>query len=169
MGIGNGGERDKLYLRHRKALVEYARPLVGSRQEAEDVVQEAYLRFVPETEDKAPVAKSYLFMIVRNLSFNRRSRRKREHAIHPDDIPWWAQPQSIETPESDLLFCEQVKAASLAIESLPEKARLVVSLYRFEGLTLSEIAVRLQTSVPTVHRLLQDAMEAIKAQMTRDQ
>jgi len=41
------GTRHRLYLQYRPALIEYAAPIVGSREAAEDVVQDAYIRFVP--------------------------------------------------------------------------------------------------------------------------
>ncbi|MFB9949250.1 RNA polymerase sigma factor [Rhizobium puerariae] len=156
-----------MYQQNRKALIEYATPLLGSREEAEDVVQDAYFRFVPVSPEAPLPPKAYLFRIVRNLSFNKRSRRKRENAVHSDDIPWWALPQPVETPEGDLMFREQVHAAAEALQALPEKARLAMEMYRFDGLTLKQIAEALDISIPTAHRLLKDAMAAIKQQMQR--
>lgn len=169
MGLGKKGERYAMYLEHRKALVDYAVPLTGSRDEAEDIVQDAFLRFVPDRDDEPAPAKTYLFRIVRNLSFNARSRKKRENAVDPSDIPWWALPQFVDTPENDLLFCEQVKSVARAIENLPDKKRMVLDMYRHDGLTMSEIAHRLKISAPTVHRLLKDAMEEIRQHMAQGQ
>lgn len=165
MGFNKGGKRDQMFLRHRKALVDYATPLLGSRADAEDVVQDAYLRFTPDvTEERLP-PKTYLFRIVRNLSFNKRSRRKREISLPDTDMPWWAQPMATETPEAELMFCEQVKSVAHIIDALPERTRTVLELYRFEGLTLAEIAKSLDISTPTAHRLLKEAMEVVKAKM----
>lgn len=165
MGVGKKSERYEMYLRHRKALIDYARPLVGSRQDAEDIVQEAYLHFVPEQESKPLPAKAYLFRIVRNLSFNMRSKRKRHDAIHPGDIPWWALSQPSETPEEELLVHEQIKRAADAMVGLPERTRKALQMYRFDGLTLTEISVELGVSVATAHRLVRDAIAEIKAKM----
>ncbi len=86
-------------LRHRRSLIDYAAPLLGSKDDAEDIVQDAYLRFVRETADEHMPPKTYLFRIVpssspriyrggrchrpsrRNLSFNKRSRRKLENNV----------------------------------------------------------------------------------------
>lgn len=165
MGIKHGGEREKMFLRHRKALIDYATPLLGSRDDAEDIVHDAFLRFAPDVNEAPLPPKTYLFRIVRNLSFNKRSRRKRETSLPENDIPWWARPLTIETPEAALLFGEQVRSVSGVIDNLPQKARVVLELYRFEGLTLAEIAARLGVSTPTAHRLLKEAMDVVKAKM----
>lgn len=58
-----------LYLAHRGELLDYASKIVGDRSQAEDVVQEAYLRFDPAAAERSLSAPlSYLFRIVRNLS-----------------------------------------------------------------------------------------------------
>lgn len=61
-------EKVQLYLAHRGALVEYALPIVGDRMRADDVVQEAFIRFAP---DKALIGQplGYLYRIVRNLAY----------------------------------------------------------------------------------------------------
>lgn len=86
-------------------------------------------------------------------------------ALPENDIPWWARPLTIETPEDEFLFSEQVKTVAHLIDELPEKTRIVLELYRFEGLTLAEIATRLGMSTPTAHRLLKEAMDVVKAKM----
>jgi RNA polymerase sigma factor (sigma-70 family) len=167
MGIGKNGERYAMYLQNRKALVDYATPLVGSRAEAEDVVQDAYLKFVPGETGESVSHKGYLFQIVRNLSFNRRRRRKLEESVASPDIPWWALPMPNDTPEDSLLFHERVKTVAATVNALPERARLVLQMYRFDGLSLKEIAEILNLSTTSVHRLLNDAMRMIKEEMSR--
>lgn len=63
----------RIYAEHRPALVDYATPIVGSRDNAEDVVQEAYFRFVPTRPPlllglRTPVG--YLYRIVRNIALD---------------------------------------------------------------------------------------------------
>ncbi|WP_325052369.1 sigma factor, partial [Sinorhizobium meliloti] len=52
MTIEKKGDRFHMYLRHRRSLIDYAAPLLGSKDDAEDIVQDAYLRFVRETADE---------------------------------------------------------------------------------------------------------------------
>lgn len=159
--------RYEMYVKARKALVDYATPIAGSRDDAEDIVQDAFLRFVPQNETKPLPPKAYLFRIVRNLSFNLRRRRKLETAEETDDIPWWAMPQGRPTPEAELLLQQQVIMVARAIEQLPDRERAVMEMYRFQKMTLQEIADRLGVSVPTAHRLLNAAMTRLRDK-TRD-
>ena len=58
-----------LYLAHRRELVNYANGIVGDRAQAEDLVQEAWLRFGAVAERRLleePIG--YLYRIVRNLA-----------------------------------------------------------------------------------------------------
>src|SRR4028119_1678293 len=69
--------------RHRSLLFSIAYRMLGSVAEAEDVVQEAYLRWreVPEGEVRSP--KSYLSAVVTRLSIDRLRSARREEDIGP--------------------------------------------------------------------------------------
>lgn len=71
----------QLYLSHRAALLDYAAPIVGCRARAEDVVQEAWLRFSRQ-DDSADIRHpaSYLYRIVRNLALDQTRRNATEKA-----------------------------------------------------------------------------------------
>ncbi len=77
-----------IFMGNRRALVEYAAGLVGSRSLAEDLVQEAWLRFDSAAEKqfvREPL--NYLYRIVRNLALDRRRKSLREDRIFaPIDI-----------------------------------------------------------------------------------
>lgn len=168
------GQRDKwneLYAAQRKALVDYAAPLLGSRDEAEDVVQEAYLNLsrTAETAGREDVpAKAYLYRIVRNLSFNKLKRTRRQRQQNPLNLPWWALPMGAGSPEDNAVLSDRVSRVATALSSMPERTRKIVQMHRFDGYTLEEIADHLGISVTTVHRLLGDAMEGVKDVLRRD-
>lgn len=165
MGFGKKTEWHALYLEQRKALVDYATPLTKSRDEAEDVVQEAFFHFMPREEDQPTPPKAYLFRIVRNLTFNRKRHQKVHAAQHVEDFPWWARSQGVDTPEEQVLFSEHAKIAARVIEELPTQLRVITELYRIDELTIEEIAARLNLSKSTVHRLLKEAMKTIREQI----
>lgn len=74
-------QRLQLYLAHRVALVDYAVSLVGCRARAEDVVQEAWLRFSRQGDNAAIHSPaSYLYRIVRNLALDQLRRSATEKA-----------------------------------------------------------------------------------------
>ena len=53
--MSDNNERLQLYLTHRHALVDYAAPIVGCRAKAEDVVQDAWLRFSQGADSLVPL------------------------------------------------------------------------------------------------------------------
>ncbi|THV20224.1 sigma-70 family RNA polymerase sigma factor [Peteryoungia ipomoeae] len=157
------------FLEHRPALVDYAARLIGSRDLAEDIVQDAFLRLKPaDTDEYAPRQRlAYYYSIVRNLAFDQLKRRRVETRGRDVDPPFWVVPQDTGTPEEAVLFCDQVRVASKALETLPQDARRAIQLYRIEGWTLESIATELNISVATAHRLIKSGM--VKIALSLDQ
>lgn len=151
------------FLEHRPALVDYAARLIGSRDLAEDIVQDAFLRLRPkDTDDYAPRQRlAYLYSIVRNLAFDHLKRRKIETRGRDVDPPFWVLPHDTGTPEEAVLFCDQVRIAAKTLETLPQDMRRAIQLYRIEGWTLEAIAGELNISVATAHRLIRSGMVKI--------
>lgn len=167
MCLRDNDKRNAIYIAHRPALLAYARLLAGSRAEAEDLVQEAFIRFSPEHADTALSPRAYLVRIIRNLAFNLKKRKRYESQQVCENLPFWGQPQPVDTPEQHALFCDQVRSVASILADMPDQTRTVVEMYRFDGYTLQEIADRLDLSVATVHRLLKTAMSRLAEQMDK--
>ena len=153
-----------LFMAHRGALVSYANGIVGDRARAEDVVQEAFLRFASareKSEEAVERPPAYLYRIVRNLAIDRTRQRTREERQQGEEPVWWMLPDTPRTPEQEVLHRQELARIAEALEALSPEARLAVEMHRFGGYTLSEIADRLNISVPTAHRLVRDAMVKI--------
>ena len=147
---------------HRGALVDYASGIVGNRAQAEDLVQEAFVRFAA-AKDKPRVERpaAYLYRIVRNLAIDWVRQRAREQRRQAEEPAWWMLPDQPRTPEQEMLHRQDLARIDAALSELSPEARLAVEMHRFGGYTLSEIAARLNTSVPTAHRLVRDALVEI--------
>lgn len=162
--------RSYVYLAHRAALVEYATPILGSRETAEDIVQEAFFKFVPATAlsgvPSQPVA--YLYRIVRNLSFDFLRRRTFESRQHAEDAPDWAMPRAESSPEQKALFCDEIRAITAALAKMPMETRIAVEMHRFGGYKLEDIALHLGVSVATVHRMIRSAMVELATLVGRE-
>ena len=83
-------DASSLFTEHRRSLVDYATSIVGSRAQAEDVVQEAWLRF-DEVARQRLLGESlaYLYRIVRNLALDGQRtivRERRLLASEPADL-----------------------------------------------------------------------------------
>lgn len=162
-----GDVRHGVYLAHRSALIKYATPILGSREAAEDIVQDAYLRFVPARIQAATPeqALAFLYRIVRNLAFDVLKHRKVETREVDNGLPFWTEPQAAQTPEQHLLFCDQVRVVSDVLASLPLDVRVAVEMQRFGGFTLEEVAAHLGISVATAHRYIRSAMLKIATRL----
>ena len=158
-----------LYLSHRAALVDYATPIVGSRANAEDVVQEAFLRFAPvaaQPDIENPLA--YLYRIVRNLSLDvaRRlasERRRTGDEAVPDDIPDLAS-----NPEKSALHRDELRHVVAALAELPERTQRAFELHRLQDLTLQQTAATLGISTTLVHKLIRNALVACMQRLGTD-
>ena len=152
-----------LFLENRSALIDYAARILGSRDQAEDIVQDAFLRLKPEhNEAYAPrQVVAYLYSIVRNLAFDQLKRRNLEGREQSQDPPFWMLPQQQTSPEQSVLLTDQIRVASETLRSLPDAMRRAIELYRLEGWTLEAIAGELNLSTATVHRHIRTGLTQI--------
>src|SRR5690349_13563598 len=126
------------------ALVLLARQFVGSRADAEDVVQEAFVRFWRSRSGVDEPA-AYLFACVKRCALDwQRSRRRRT-----------AREERAARPEAESLFVasaeqsERQAAVETALRDLPQEQAEVVVLRIWGGLTFPQIAAALELPVNT--------------------
>jgi len=141
---------------HLKSAYNLARWLTRSHEDAEDVVQEAFLRAFSafETfrgEDAKPQnAKAWLLTIVRNTSMTWLKRNRKAGAtIGFEEAPEDPTERSPDPEEVLLIACdrEQVKQA---LEQLPSDFREAVVLREMEGLSYKEISATIGVPLGTV-------------------
>ena len=152
-------------------LYGYAMVLTRNHAEAEDLVQETYVRAIPAMDRLRPESnlKGWLFKILRNAWLNHL--RKRRTA---PEIAWSDAEDSsvgdIAEPSKDSYHAlvskierEQVRAA---IQALPEKFREIILLREFEELSYDAIAVLLDCPVGTVMSRLARARSKLRELLT---
>jgi RNA polymerase sigma-70 factor (ECF subfamily) len=150
-----------LYMAHRGELVNYASGIIGDRGRAEDVVQEAYLRFSEAAARRLfdePVG--YLYRIVHNLAFDgvRRLSLEGRHIRRGADPAVLEVAEERPSPEAELIARQELERVLAAIAELPERTRLAFEMHRFGGLKLKEIARRLGISTSMAHVLVVEAV-----------
>jgi len=77
-----------------KLLTTYAYNILGSYEDAKDVVQDAYLKFMEGNHATIEDKKAYLVRTVINLSINKKNRQKRQQALYPGE--WLPEPVATE-------------------------------------------------------------------------
>lgn len=160
----------EFFVRHRRALIEYAAGIVGSRSQAEDLVQEAWVRWDNAARTRViqePLA--YLCRIVRNLAIDGRSASSRASelaaavaVVANDRLTQFSGP----TPEGIALYKDELKQLQAAMEELPERTRIAFQMHRLGGYKLREIAAHLGISLPLAHTLVVDGLEHCKERLS---
>lgn len=147
---------DDAFKLYRKQLYGFVRRRSPSSQEAEDIVQDVYLRVLQE--QRPPVIrnlKAFLFACARNLTIDlsRRRRMQREAAamLESDESVEPAFDESIDTER-------EIARLRAAIEELPPRCREVFYLFRFEEMSQQEIAQRLGITVNAVEKHVMRAL-----------
>lgn len=145
----------------RPSLLRFVVSRVGCRTTAEDLTQEAFLRFARTEEVGNP--KAFLFQTAINLvKTAARSERRRAnlseyaHLLTGDVVDPL-------TPERALLACDELARIRLAIDNLPPACGEVFRLHRVEGLTQREIATHLGISTTAVEKSIRRALSRLTA------
>src|SRR3954452_91271 len=138
----------ELVRRHRRELHVHCYRMLGSFEEAEDLVQETLLRAwrKRETFEGGPLFRAWLYRIATNacLDFLRANARKVSPGASFDEMPW-IQPypdvllDEAEQPEAVAIAKETIELAYLAvIQLLPAKQRAALLLRDVLGWSAAE-------------------------------
>ncbi|MDP3832024.1 MAG: sigma-70 family RNA polymerase sigma factor [Ignavibacteriaceae bacterium] len=158
---------------HMDALYNFAFRMTGDSDEANDLVQETYLkafRFFDNFE-KGTNCKAWLFRILKNTYINDYQKRKREpEKLDYEEVENFyenAKPSStddshLEKEIFDNLLDDEV---SIALSSLPEDFRTVIILSDIEGFSYEEIADFIDSPVGTVRSRLHRARKMLFAKL----
>ncbi len=160
------------FRQHYARLLNYCRLFIKGEDEAEDLVQEAFVKLWENRHELDPErsVEALLYISVRNRCLNflrdrdlkrekfqnyKQEVEQRQFLVHFDYLG------EEEIPLEERLFVE----VDIAIEALPNRCKEVLRLSRFEGLKNSEVAKRLGISVKAVEKQLSVGKKKISAQL----
>ena len=147
--------------RHLPLVLGIARRVLHDDAEAEDVAQEAMLRLwrnAASLELGPGGLKPWLRRVVTNLCIDRV--RSGRHLVVVDEVPDRAEP----APQLDQIAGKALsQRVDAALKALPERQRLALTLFHFEGLSQIEVGATLGISDEAVESLLARARRALKA------
>ena len=158
-----------LFVTHRRALVNYANRIIGCHARAEEVVQEAWLRFDAASRGRLlDDATGYLYRIVRNLAHDGVRCATRESRIIKagySDTAIGTCPDTSPTPEAVALYKDEYARVMEALAELPERTRIAFEMHRFGDAKIKEIAAVLNISLPLAYKLVADAVQHCKERL----
>jgi len=141
----------------RPALGSFLRRLCPSPQDAEDIVQETYLRVYQNRQryDARSTVKTWMYAIALNLLRDRARRRR-------GPVP--LQDQGVQVPvDRRLEKAELADHIRNLVQSLPDGQREIFTLYRYEGIPYDDIARMLDITVGAVKAQMHHAIAKIRA------
>jgi RNA polymerase sigma factor (sigma-70 family) len=173
---GGGGPVGLLdaYAAKRGDLVRFFTARTGSAAEAEDLIQDLYLKLAamppgPAVEDPS----AFLYRMTVNLMLDRARGQRRSAAR--DDAWRLSRGQRIggvdaadeASPEDSAAARERLRRLAEAVQGLPAQTRRAFELHKLEGLSQAEAADRLGVSRKTVEKQVSAALRLLLAKLGR--
>jgi len=178
--VRRASERDEtafraIMQRYNTRLYRIARSILRSDNEAEDVVQEAYVRAFTrlETYRGESGLGTWLARIAMNEALGRRRRERPtmdwastlESGLAKGDIVPFPQMATEGNPERTMAQQEIKRLVEVAIDHLPEDYRIVLVTRLIEEMSVEETANLLELSIETVKTRLHRARGLLRAQL----
>jgi RNA polymerase sigma-70 factor (ECF subfamily) len=163
-----GDEHAERFTLLRPLLFTIAYEILGSATEADDVLQDSYLRWAAVDLTTVRDTKSYLAQLVTRQALNalRADARRREEYVGP----WLPEPLLLDDqdPSADIVLAESVSMAMLVLlETLSPDERAVFVLREVFGFDYGEIAAAVGKPAPTVRQVAHRAREHVRARRKR--
>ena len=154
-------ELEQLFRRNYSEMIHLARVLLGDDGEAEDVVQDIFLRLADN--DIPPKNDSYFLIAVRNACMNR-IRQMQLHDRVKDLMPIEDE-TDLQPIDKQLERLDDI--AAFVDEQLEEPHRSIFHLRFDEDLTIAEIARRLGLNPNTTYKYLAQSIQKIRNHFKR--
>ena len=169
LNISRGNEIafEKLYLHFSVRLLSFASMLLKSKEQAEEVVEDVFVKLWCNRENVVEIRdiKLFLYTSTKNLCLNTLAKNSNKifaSSVELLDLDFY---RDDENPQDKLITSELMKSMQQAIDALPERCRLIFKLIREDGLKYKEVAEILDISVNTIDNQMAIAVKRICAAM----
>lgn len=155
-----------IFLAQRPMLLRMLIARLGTREDAEDALQDMWLKLDQLGAQPVSQPAAFLYRVAANLATDRRIASTRRTAR---DTGWLEhQPEADEIPDPERVLIAQGEWREIeqAIADMPERMAAALRLFRIEQLPQRAIAERLEISVSGVEKLLQRAYRKIHDRLT---
>ncbi|WP_425544338.1 RNA polymerase sigma-70 factor [Acrocarpospora macrocephala] len=159
--------RVETFLEHREILVGVAYRILGSAADAEDIVQEAWVRWAEVAEGEVENARAFLVRVTTNLAIDRLRRLKVRRESYVGD--WLPEPVSTGPELAERAeLAESVELAMLVVlETLSPLERAVFVLREVFGFSHAEVGEVIGRAEPAVRQLARRAREHVRERRPR--
>lgn len=160
----------QFYRRYADEIYLYLYSLCKSRETAEDLMQEVFLKALLSLPDQNENLRAWLYKVARNAYFNELRNRKRElQSEHIEDISASAR-ESLQENSSDNLVDELIRSEQRrflyeAMLKLPDRQREILELFYFSELSIKEIAEIMRLTSQNVRVLAYRAKKKLREYM----
>ncbi len=163
---GHPDEIEGIFREHNDALLRFIAAKLGSRQEAREVAQEAYVRLLSLNEREAvSYLRAFLFKTAANLAMDRLRARARRGFMTTRSADLAVFELS---PDRQVEGEQALQRLHDAISELPQKCREAFLLYRLDELSCQEVAARLGLQERMVWRYVARALEYVRLRVKGD-
>ncbi len=151
IGKGDLDAFEEIVRRHQRWAWNTASRILGRAEDAEDIVQDAFMRLLDAAPRYRPTAsfRTYFHCIVTRLCLDH-ARKKRP--IYPGNVP--EVEDSNPLPPASIQTREKRESIRAALNTLPPSQRVAVILKYYEEMSYQDIASAMQVSRKAVERLL---------------
>lgn len=167
---GKSSAFETLVIRYQDRLYTAMISIVGSADEAEDVVQEAFIQayLKLDTFQRNSRFFTWLYRIAFNYALARRRRRKNHQSLEQARENTGVDPTfEGDTPDTRMTRTEDIQLVHRALAVLSEDHRSILVLREMEDLSYEDIAEALDISIGTVRSRLNRARAALKQQLEK--
>ena len=160
----NGDWLGERFEEHRGRLRAIAYRMLGSPSEADDAVQEAWLRFSRADTDGLDNLGAWLTTVVSRVCLNMlQARRSRPQPAFDPDLPEPAADPDESDPEREALLADSIGLAMLVVlDTLTPAERVAFVLHDVFAIPFDEIAPIVERSVPTTRQLASRARARVR-------
>jgi RNA polymerase sigma-70 factor (ECF subfamily) len=171
---GDSSAFDELVERHQGPLIGFFHRNTRDRQLSEDLTQETLLRVFNQAWDYLPTGRfrGWLYRIARNLLVDNVRRQSHDALVHAytgslgDDVGAAGRLMSKVVAAEDVADQRELgRTVEELLKELPAEQRMTFALHHFGGLTLSEVADAMDTSLPTSKSRLRLAREKLRQRL----
>lgn len=155
---------EAILVSERERLLAFLRRL-GAAEDAEDILQDAWIRVRSLDRDEPEEARSYLYRMLHNLMLDRRKALRRRQRR---DTEWAGEIEAADrrAPPDDerrVIAIDEIRAVHEAIDAIGEPASGIFRRHRLQGQTQRAIAEELGIGLSTVEKHLRRAYGALLA------